>query len=208
MNSDCYRRHLFLQVASVCGQRRWKEWAVSHHLRLWDCLQSRLQILLPGGEKMFQHFCFTNPSGCTVFARTLQWTWLCLCRVIISGTTMWWSIGKVETRNSHTPTWSRATVLSASPGPFSEQRNLARWDTKTHIPTFQVDPPSSDQFQLSALNVEFLCRLLKVQHYSGFKLTFHLFRQIWKRAKTENNKFSNKYCLHVFTDAVCTCVKF
>lgn len=77
-----------------------------------------------------QHFCSMTPSGCIMCTWINEWMCFCFCRDIISGTTMWWSVGMAETTSSHTPTWSRATAPSASPGRLSEQ--MARWDTDTH----------------------------------------------------------------------------
>lgn len=79
-----------------------------------------------------QHFCCMTPSGCIMCTWINEWMCFCFCRDIISGTTMWWSAGMAETTSSHTPTWSRATAPSASPGRLSEQRNMAWWDTDAH----------------------------------------------------------------------------
>lgn len=49
-----------------------------------------------------------------------------LRRVLTGGVMMRWSSGKAATVNSHTPTSSRATAPSASPGSFNERRNLTR----------------------------------------------------------------------------------
>lgn len=49
---------LFAQTASFHGPRQRKWWTISHHLRLWDHMYSRLQILLPDGEEeLFLHTC-------------------------------------------------------------------------------------------------------------------------------------------------------
>lgn len=49
---------LFAQTASFHRPRQRKWWTISHHLRLWDHMYSRLQILLPDGEEeLFLHTC-------------------------------------------------------------------------------------------------------------------------------------------------------
>lgn len=125
--------HMSLQAASVHGKRQWKEWKISHHLRLWDKVFSWLQIILPGGERNIFDFC------CHVYVSEwkhvkmlklceyMRWA-LFLCRVIISGIMKWWSSGKAPTGNSHTPTWYRATAPSASPGHFNELKNFLWWE--------------------------------------------------------------------------------
>lgn len=132
--------HLFPQAASVHGQRQWKWWTISHHLRLWDHVYSRLQIFIPGGEaELFSYTCFRMhaylevklDSSMNIYIYIYDVS-IFLCRVTINGIMTWWSSGQAATGNSRTPTWSRVTAPPASPGHFNGQRKLAWWDTITH----------------------------------------------------------------------------
>lgn len=60
------------------------------------------------------------------------WRSECVCvfhlRVIISGVTIWWINGMAARANSRTPTWSRATAQSPSPGISGAHQRTAGWD--------------------------------------------------------------------------------
>ncbi len=64
--------NLFPQAASVHGWGQREEWTISHHLRLWDPMCSRLQVIFPGGEGKCFIYSQLHALGCYLL-RSKAW---------------------------------------------------------------------------------------------------------------------------------------